>query len=173
MHRMRWLIGFALLVIASTADAQLFNCATNAFGTPELTATVNGQAPVAVQLQYSGFVPNLTTTPVVSRSGNTINIVSENHRATFPFEPPFECITLSTLVGDLPAGTYTVNWTVLYSFDGCSVAPCPPSTATPLTYTTHFTANQPIVAAAVPTMNGWIGALLAMACVTIALAKLQ
>jgi len=170
---MRWTIGFALLVFAASADAQLFNCATFGNGSPELTATVNGAAPVIIQLKYGAFVPNVTTQPVVSRSGNTINVVSENHHGTFPFEPPAECITLSTLVGDLPVGTYTVNWTVRYSFDGCTIAPCPPSDATPLVYTAQFTTTQPVVAADVPAMDGWLAVLTAIACVVIGLAKLH
>jgi len=135
------------MAIAGSAGAQLSSC-NDASLPPSLSATVNGTSPVILTLQYGAVGTNTTTTPVVSRQGNTIGVYSENHTNGIFITAPPQCITLTTAVANLAPGTYTVDWTVGYFPD---VAPVDPLA---FHYTTQFTVSDPIPQ--VPAIGDWI-----------------
>ena len=151
-----------VLLIACSAEAQI------ASGT--LHATVNGSAPVVLQLQYCDFAQINSTVPVVTVNGNVINVVSENHLQPLPFEPTVQCLSPTAVVGNLAPGTYTVNWRVLALVDlTCANPPCLVSDPLQYNFTTQFTA--PVVIASVPAMGDWLLIALVLSCVVIGLLR--
>ena len=153
------LLLFAQL-IAFSAEAQISS------GT--LHATVNGSAPVLLQLQYCDLASISSTVPVVTVNGNTINVVSENHFQPPPFEPIVQCLSPTTMVGGLAPGTYTVNWTVLaYTDFTCTNPPCPVSDPIAYNFTTQFIA--PVQIASIPAMSDWLLIALVLSCAIIGL----
>jgi hypothetical protein len=152
---------FALL-IASSAEAQISS------GT--LHATVNGSAPVVLQLQYCDFASISSTVPAVTVNGNTINVVSENHLQPLQFEPPVQCLSPTATVAGLAPGTYTVNWRVLAIVDfTCANPPCPVYDPLQYSFTTQFTA--PVQVAPVPAMRDWLLVALVFSCAVVGLLR--
>jgi len=154
------------LSFALTAEAQVFSCAGNVSQPPTLTATVNGSSPVFIQFQYGTFIFNTTTAPIVSRNGNTISITSEDRNTPPPFEPPIDCITQTAVVGDLPPGTYTVDWALTYIY--------PNADPIVLHFTTQFTTMQQIApVSSIPALGEWMLVALAASLLTAGVLKMQ
>jgi hypothetical protein len=159
------------LSFAVTAEAQVFLC-SDFHQAPKVTATVNGSSPVLIQLQYGTVAFNTTTVPIVTRTGNTISVTSDNTHNTPPFEPPIDCITQTALVGDLPPGTYTVDWALRYIVPFCF--PCPDPQPIVFHFTTQFTVTQQIApVSSIPAMSEWMLIVLAASFTAVALWKSQ
>jgi len=161
-----------ILAISARAGAQLSSC-SNASLPPSLSAITNGSS-VTLRLQYGASMSNTTTTPVVSRIGNTIGVYSQNVHRELPILPPIECITLDAAAGDLPPGDYTVNWTVAWmpQFD-CGTPPCFVADPLPLRYSTQFTVLAPVEPPSVPALSDWILIALAAIFVTAGLMRIR
>jgi len=126
-----------------SARAAYVSCPTGN-ASPTVTATVNGTSPVLLQLQFGVFADgNITSGPVVSRSGNTITVQTGFHIQPLQITPPLFCFTQTAAVSDLPPGTYTVNWTIV---DGASNP----------TFSTQFTVDQTIPPAPLPALGTWM-----------------
>jgi methionine-rich copper-binding protein CopC len=148
-----------------TAEAQVFACG-NVSQPPTLTATLDGSSPALLQLQYGTFAFNTVTVPVVTRNGNAISVTSEDHNTSPQFLPPVDCITQTAVVSNLPPGTYTVDWALIYVY--------PNSDPIVLHFTTQFTTTQQIApVSSVPAMSEWMLVALAASLVAAGVLKMR
>lgn len=153
------------LSFALTAEAQVFACG-NVSQPPTLTATLDGSSPAFLQLQYGTFAFNTTTVPVVTRNGNAISVTSEDHNTPPQFLPPVDCITQTAVVGDLPPGTYTVDWALTYIY--------PNADPVVFHFTTQFTTMQQIApVSSVPAISDWMLVALAASLLTAGVLKMR